>query len=113
MIRLMEVLLHAGLTIGGWSAKQIHQTVLTAYDLKAEHYTLNQLRYDLRKLKAHGLLQRDGKRYAYRLSDKGLKVALLVFSFSQASLRSARFQPVRSPARSKSSHRQQTRNCLS
>jgi len=81
MIRLMEVLLHAGLTIGGWSAKQIHQTVLTAYDLKAEHYTLNQLRYDLRKLKAHGLLQRDGKRYAYRLSDKGLKVALLFSLF--------------------------------
>jgi hypothetical protein len=44
-------------------------------------YGLNQLRYDLRKLKAHGLLERDGRRYAYRLTDKGLSVALLFVLF--------------------------------
>jgi hypothetical protein len=33
-------------------------------------YGLNQLRYDLRKLKGHGLIQRDGSRYAYRLTTK-------------------------------------------
>jgi hypothetical protein len=38
---------------------------------------LNQLRYDLRKLKGHRLLQRDGSRYAYRLTPKGVQVALL------------------------------------
>ena len=32
-------------------------------------------------MKAHGLLQRDGKRYAYRLTDKGVKVALLFVLF--------------------------------
>jgi hypothetical protein len=42
---------------------------------------LNQLRYDLRKLKGHGLIQRDGRRYAYRLSDKGVKVALIFVLF--------------------------------
>jgi hypothetical protein len=42
-------------------------------------YGLNQLRYDLRKLKGHGLLQRDGRRYAYRLTAKGVDVALLFF----------------------------------
>jgi hypothetical protein len=47
----------------------------------ADRYGLNQLRYDLRKLKAHGLLARDGKRYAYRLTDKGTKVALLFILF--------------------------------
>src|SRR6202035_2609743 len=31
------------------------------------------LRYDLRKLKGHGLLQRDGSRYAYRLTPKGVQ----------------------------------------
>jgi hypothetical protein len=31
-------------------------------------YGLNQLRYDLRKLKGHGLLERDGSRYAHRLT---------------------------------------------
>ena len=40
-------------------------------------YGLNQLRYDLRKLKAHGLLEREKRRYAYRLTHKGVRVALL------------------------------------
>ncbi len=42
---------------------------------------LTQLRYDLRKLKAHGLVQRDGKRYCYRLTDKGARVALMFVLF--------------------------------
>jgi hypothetical protein len=81
MIRLMEVLLHGGLTVAGWKATQIHQTVLAQFQLSAAQYGLNQLRYDLRKLKAHGLLERDGRRYAYRLTDKGLRVALLFVLF--------------------------------
>ena len=36
---------------------------------------------DLRKLKGHGLLQRDGSRYAYRLTPKGVQVALLFLFF--------------------------------
>src|SRR6478672_5972600 len=71
MIRLMEVLLHGGTTVGGWTAKQIHDALLTAFQLSAARYGLNQLRYDLRKMKAHGLIERDGKRYAYRLTAKG------------------------------------------
>jgi len=81
MIRLMEVLLHGGTTVGGWTAKQIHDAVLTAFQLSAARYGLNQLRYDLRKMKAHGLLERDGKRYAYRLTDKGTKVSLTFVLF--------------------------------
>jgi hypothetical protein len=81
MIRLMEVLLHAGTVVSGWPACQIHQAILTSFDLAANRYGLNQLRYDLRKLKAHGLLARDGKRYAYRLTEKGTKVALLFILF--------------------------------
>ena len=81
IIRLMEVLLHGGTAVGGWTAKQIHQTVLTTFELSAKTYGLNQLRYDLRKLKGHGLLERDGRRYAYRLSTKGLQVALLFLFF--------------------------------
>src|ERR1700736_986519 len=44
-------------------------------------YGLNQLRYDLRKLKGHDLLERDGSRYAYRLTSKGFQVALLFLFF--------------------------------
>ncbi len=32
-------------------------------------------------MKGHGLLERDGSRYAYRLSDKGTKVALIFLLF--------------------------------
>ena len=42
---------------------------------------LDQLRYDLHKLKGHGLLQRDGSRYAYHLTPKGVQVALLFLFF--------------------------------
>ena len=34
-------------------------------------------------MKAHGLLQRDGRRYAYRLTDKGTRAALLFVLFHQ------------------------------
>ena len=81
VIRLLEVLLHGGTTVGGWTAKQIHQAVLAAFQLSPNAYGLNQLRYDLRKLKGHGLLQRDGRRYAYQLTTKGVHVALLFLFF--------------------------------
>ncbi len=81
IIRLLEVLLHGGNTIGGWPAQQIHQAVLTTFQLSPKTCGLNQRRYDLRKLKGHALLQRDGRRYAYRLTDKGVQVALLFLFF--------------------------------
>jgi hypothetical protein len=81
IIRLLEVLLHGSTTVGGWTAKQIHQAVLTTFELSPGRYTLNQLRYDLRKLKGHGLLERDGSRYAYRLTLQGQQVALLFLFF--------------------------------
>jgi hypothetical protein len=74
-------LLHGGTTVGGWSAKQIHEAVLATLQLPPKSYALNQLCYDLRKLKGHGLLERDGRRYAYQLAAKGIQVALLFLSF--------------------------------
>ena len=81
VIRLLEVLLHGSTTVGGWTAQQIHPAVLATFELSAKAYGLNQLRYDLRKLKGHGLLQRDGRRYAYLLTTKGVQVALLFLFF--------------------------------
>ena len=81
IIRLLEVLLHGSNTVGGWTAKQIHEAVLTTFRLSPQTYGLNQLRYDLRKLKGHGLLERDGSRYAYQLTAKGVQVALLFLFF--------------------------------
>jgi hypothetical protein len=51
IIRLLEVLLHNGTTVGGWTVKQIHEAVVTTFQLSRKTYGLNQLRYDLRKLK--------------------------------------------------------------
>ena len=85
MLRLMEVLLHRGTQLGGWRSCQIHQAILSAFQLTPANYTLTQLRYDLRKLKAHALLERDGSRYAYRLTDKGTRVTLISSSSTSAS----------------------------
>lgn len=83
MLRLMEVLLHGGSQLNGFRSKDVHEAVLAAFGLLPEAYTLNQLRYDLRKMKAHGLIERDGQRYCYRLTDKGAKVSLLFVLFHQ------------------------------
>ena len=119
VIRLLEVLLHGGTHVGGWTAKQIHQAVLTSFHLSDRRYGLNQLRYDLRKLKGHGLLQRDGSRYAYRLTQKGIQVALLFLFFHkrlflpQTALRPARPQPLPPPPDRPPSASQQTGSRIS
>jgi hypothetical protein len=79
MIRLMEVLMHAGMSLDGWSSRTIHDWVVEAFQLP--HYTLTQLRYDLRKMKAHGLIERNGKQYSYLLTEKGVKVATMFVLF--------------------------------
>ena len=81
MMRLMEVLLHGGTQLNGWRSADIHQAILTTFGLSASGYTLTQLRYDLRKMKAHGLLERIGRAYCYRLTDKGTKAALMFILF--------------------------------
>jgi hypothetical protein len=81
MMRLMEVLLHGGTQLNGWRSADIHQAILTTFGLSASAYTPTQLRYDLRKMKAHGLLERIGRTYSYRLSDKGVKAALMFILF--------------------------------
>lgn len=73
--------MHGGTTVGGWPAKRIHEAVLTTFRFSPKTYGLKQLRYDLRKLKGHGLLQRDGTRYAYQLTSKGVQIALLFLFF--------------------------------
>lgn len=83
MLRLMEVLLHGGSQLAGWRTAQIHAAVLKAFAIAPDAYSLTQLRYDLRKLRAHGLLQREGRSYSYRLTDKGIKVAAMFVLFQK------------------------------
>ena len=82
-MRLMEGLLPRGSPLGGWRTAQIHEAIRTAFALSADVYTLTQLRYDLRTMKGHGLLERDGNRYCDRLTDQGKKVAAMFVRFHQ------------------------------
>ena len=81
MLRLMEILLHGGSQLAGWRTAQMHRAVLEAFTLAPAAYSLTQLRYDVRKLRAHGLLEREGRSYAYRLTEKGVKVAAMFVLF--------------------------------
>lgn len=81
MMRLLEVLLHAGPQLAGWRTVNIHTAVLAAFGVMADAYSLTQLRYDLRKLKGHGLLERLGRSYTYRLTEKGIRVGALFILF--------------------------------
>jgi DNA-binding PadR family transcriptional regulator len=71
--------MHASTCLSGWSSALLHKNIVAAYELP--QYTINQLRYDLRKMKAHGLVERDGKHYSYRLTEKGVKVAAMFVLF--------------------------------
>jgi hypothetical protein len=81
LIRLMEVLIHSGASISSWRIHPLYQTLLKTFRLPPHTYTLTQLRYDLRKMRAHGLIQRDPQHYCYRLTEKGIKISLLFLLF--------------------------------
>jgi len=59
----------------------MHAAILEAFGLPPERYSLTQLRDDLRKLKAHGLLDRIGRTYAYRLTEKGIRIGSMFILF--------------------------------
>ena len=74
VIRLFEALLHAGTDLGGRTMSTLTRQSSSPSNFPRSH-GLNELRYDLRKRKGHGLIERDGSRYAYRLTRKGVQVA--------------------------------------
>ena len=79
MIHLMETLLHSGICLHGRTSASLHDHIVNAYELS--DYTINQLRYDLRKMKVHGLIMRNGKHYSYVLTEKNMKVITLFVIF--------------------------------
>ena len=81
MLRLMETLLHCANQLHGFSTAQIHCRILSAFSFSKKHYSLTQLRYDLRKMKARGLIRRNGTHYRYCLTEKGIRVCLMFVLF--------------------------------
>lgn len=79
LMRLLELLLQgAGGHLRKWTTAELHQAFLEAYGVKPKDYTLTQLRYDVRKLRLHGLIERVSKSYAYRFTSKGTKLSILL-----------------------------------
>jgi len=79
LMRLLELLMQgAGGHFRQWTTAKLHEAVLQAYQIKPKDYTLTQLRYDVRKLRLHGLIERVPKSHAYRFTPKGTKLSILL-----------------------------------
>jgi hypothetical protein len=78
VIRLLETLLHPGGFVRNWTSRELHTRVVTRHRFSADDYRLSQLRYDLSKLRAKGLVERIGKSRRYCLTPIGLKLGVLL-----------------------------------
>jgi hypothetical protein len=78
VIRLIEVLLHPGSFVADWTTRDAHARLIARHRLSEPDYRLGQLRYDLAKLRAKGLVERLGRSRRYRLTSLGLKLGVLL-----------------------------------
>jgi hypothetical protein len=78
VIRVLETLLHPAAFVGVWTTRELHTRILARHQLEAAAYRLSQLRYDLSKLRAKGLVERLGNTRRYRLTPLGLKLGVLL-----------------------------------
>src|SRR5215216_2244253 len=77
VIRLLETLLHPAAFATDWTTRELHTRILARHRLTANGYRLSQLRSDLAKLRAKGLVQRLGHTRRYRLTPSGAKIGVL------------------------------------
>ena len=78
VIRVLEGLLHPGTFVADWTTRDVHARLLARHRLPEADYRLSQLRYDLGKLRAHGLVERRGTSRRYCLTTQGLKLGVLL-----------------------------------
>jgi hypothetical protein len=78
VIRLLETLLHPGALATEWTTRELRARVLARNRLADQDYRLSQLRYDLAKLRAKGLVQRVGRTRRYRLTPQGARLSVLI-----------------------------------
>jgi hypothetical protein len=78
VIRLLETLLNPSGFVGEWTTRELHARILARHRLGDADYRLSQLRYDLSKLRAKGLVQRLGTSRRYRLTPLGVKLGVLL-----------------------------------
>jgi hypothetical protein len=78
LIRVLDTLLHPAAFAPDWTTRQLHTRILAHHQLAEVDYRLSQLRYDLAKLRAKGLVERIGASRRYRLTPLGLKLGVLL-----------------------------------
>ena len=78
VIRLLESLLHPGDFLADWTTRELHTRILARHHLNDGDYRLSQLRYDLSKLRAKGLVERLRGSRRYRLTPLGLKLGVVL-----------------------------------
>jgi len=78
VLRLLEVLLQPGGLVADWTTADLHARVTARYRLAPEEYRPSQLRYDLWKLRAKGVVERLGATRRYRLTATGARLGILL-----------------------------------
>jgi hypothetical protein len=78
VIRLLETLLYPGGFVRDWTSRELHTRIVARHHLIGDEYRLSQLRYDLSKLRAKGLVERIGESRRYRLTPIGVKLGVLL-----------------------------------
>ncbi len=74
--RMLEVFLHDNRSIGQWKSMQLREMIINNFEINEKQYSRNQLIYDLRKLRAHGVVEKLPHTNLYRLTEYGMKLAL-------------------------------------
>jgi len=78
VLRLLETLLYTGSLLDDWTTRDLLKRVCQRHRISQDDYQLGQLRYDLSKLRAHGLVTRVKKRNRYRLTQLGVRLAAVL-----------------------------------
>jgi hypothetical protein len=78
VIRLLDTLLHPSGLIADWTSRDAHARIMRRHRLADGEYRLSQLRHDLTKLRAKGLIERVGKTRRYRVTVLGLKLGIVL-----------------------------------
>lgn len=73
---MLEIFLHDNRSIGEWKSMQLRYMIVNTFELSKKYYRRNQIIYDLRKLRAHGVVKKLPRTNRYRLTEYGMKLAV-------------------------------------
>lgn len=78
VLRLLDVLVQPAGVVADWTISELRTRVLARYRLTPDDYRASQLRYDLWKLRAKGLVTRVERHRRYRLTATGARLGTLL-----------------------------------